>query len=212
VNERILGDPENTNSAIFKTGGGCFPIMNMTYKSAFQHCNTLAADALRLARDLPQVESVVIAALWKGYLKDGSNLTKNIAPGTPDYQDALRQLSDYLKTLVTMKKKVWLILTIPTGKLSPVERTLKNFPRVFRLREQGDGVERDSLDYDRIHADLARVAREAGTTVIDPTEFLCDEKICAALDKNGDPIYRDPTHLHPGFVRHQAIFIDPTLR
>jgi hypothetical protein len=142
VNERILGDPENTNSAIFKTGGGCFPIMNMTHERASRHCNTLAADALRLARDLPQVESVVMAALWNKYLKEGeNNTTRNIAPGTPDYQDALRQLSNYLKTLVTMKKKVWLILTIPTGeKLSPayvVERVLKNFPRVFHLREQG---------------------------------------------------------------------------
>jgi hypothetical protein len=48
--------------------------------------------------------------------------------------------------------------------------------------------------------------------VIDPAEFLCDEKRCEALDKNGDPIYSDPNHLRPSFVRHQAIFIDPTLR
>jgi hypothetical protein len=162
------------------------------------------------------VESVVMAACWYPYFKMGNGTTKNIAPGTPDYQDTLRQLSNYLKTLVAMKKKVWLILTIPTGeKLNPTymaERSLKNFPQVFRLREQESGIERASLDYDRIHADLTRVAHEASATVIDPTEFLCDEKRCEALDKNGDHMYSDSSHLRSSFVRHQATFIDQTLR
>ncbi|MDR3158723.1 MAG: acyltransferase [Zoogloeaceae bacterium] len=216
VEELILADPENTNSAIFKTGPGCFPIMEMTYDKGFQHCNTLAADALQLARDLPQVESVVIAALWHQYLKTGLYTTKNIAPGTPDYQNALQQLSNYLKALVAIKKKVWVILTIPTGeKLSPAymaERSPKNFPRVFRTRKQESGIERKSLDYDRIHADLARIAHEAGATVIDPAKFLCNEKRCEALDENGAPMYRDEEHLRPSFVRRRAVFIDPALR
>lgn len=215
IGELIKTAPEKTNSAIFRTGGGCFPVPGMTYDQPHAHCESLMRDALNLALNKPGVEKVVIGAQWNGYLSGGYGLTHAIQPGGASYYAALSSLASFIRELTAHGKKVFVVLNIPTGlELDPkyvVQRRIEDFPHIFRIR--AGGVDRASIDsrYGVVQSDLARFAREAGATVINPIDHLCGKR-CESLDATGSPMYKDGAHLRPTFVRRHADFMDQTVQ
>ena len=215
VAELIKTSPEKINIALFKTGGGCFPVTGMRYDQPHAHCENLMRDALYLATNRDGIENVVIGAQWNGYLSSGYGLAQKIEYGSDSYYTALSNLSSFIRELISQKKKVFVVLNIPTGKeLDPkyiVQRRLEYFPNMFKLRD--GGIDRASLvnSYGLIQADLTRVVSQAGAIVIKPIDYLCNER-CDSLDASGTPIYKDDAHLRPTFVRKHANFIDQAVR
>lgn len=215
IAELIKHFPEQTNNALFKTGGGCFPVLGVKYDQLHAHCENLARDALYLATNKAGIDNVVIGAQWNGYLSVGAHLTQKIEPGSDTYYAALSNLSSFIRELVDHKKKVFIVLNIPTGQeLDPkyvVQRRIENFPNILEVRDGGIDSASLATKYGLIQSDLARIASQAGATVIKPMDYLCGER-CDSLDATGAPMYRDGYHLRPTFVRKHATFIDQTVR
>lgn len=212
----IKNEPDNSNGIIFKTGGGCLPIPLQPHDRDHRHCCDLIPDAMKILRTKREIDTVVIGAQWNGYLAGSFGLQSQYYVGSATYIEALNVLSDYLKELRSLERRVFLVLNIPTSpKLDPkyiIRRDFKSFPKFFSIRD--NGVRRDELekDFGQIQSDLARIARDSGAIVIDPKEFLCTPECCFGLDENGDAIYKDSSHLNPTFTRDRASFIDVTIK
>lgn len=215
VAELLKTSPEKINTAIFKTGGGCFPVPGMKYDKPHSHCENLVRDALYIATNKDGIESVVIGAAWNSYFSSGYGLVQRIEYGSDSYHTALSNLSSFIRKLISQKKKVFIVLNIPTGKeFDPkyiVQRRLEHFPKIFKVRN--GGIDRTFLanKYGLIQSDLRRVAIQAGAVVIAPMDYLCSKERCDSLDSSGSPIYKDGAHLRPTFVRTNADFIDQTV-
>lgn len=217
VEALIASDPNNVNGIIFKTAGGCLAIPDVPLVADRKHCALLAHDALRIAREKPEVKRVVIGQFWLGHLRDGFGIPKGIygGIGSPEYFDALDRLGAYIKELRALNKEVYLVLSIPGAReLDPkylVKRDLKMFPKIFSIRTNGVKGYDIEKDYGRLHADLAEVAITAGAIVINPMDALCFPD-CLGVDAEGEPMYKDLGHLRPFYVRRWANFIDVTVR
>lgn len=218
VEKLIETDPEHTNGIIFKTAGGCLAIPDMPHLvPEWQRCALLGQEALRIARDHPEVDRVVIGQFWPGHLIDGFGMTKGAygGIGSLGYVDALARLGTFIRDLRGLNKQVYLVLTIPAAReLDPkymAKRDLKSFPRIWSVR--GGGVRRDQMEeaYGRLHSDLAEVARSSGAVVINPMDSLCTPD-CDGVDSEGQPRYKDGFHLRASYVRRKAEFIDVTVR
>lgn len=209
--------PDQTNSVVFASEGGCLPIPHLVFDQRHPRCNGLVEAALEWTKATPSVRHVVIAAQWNGQLSGENHATRHqLSPGSTDYQWALEQLRSYIAGFVAIGRQVHVVLNIPVSKeLDPkqlVRRDLLNFPKVLHLRS--GGIERAALiaRYGAIQDDIARVAREAGATVIDPIESLCSADRCPSVDPKGEPMYRDEEHLRPAFVRNYLLYLDETFR
>jgi len=65
--------------------------------------------------------------------------------------------------------------------------------------------------YGDIAIALRDVAKQTGAMIIDPMEFLCSAERCASVEQNGEPIYRDISHLRPSFTRYKIEYLDPLI-
>jgi len=215
VEALITRNPKETNGIIFKTGGGCLAIPDQSQDIEHMHCSTLMQGGLRIAEENPEIDTVVIGSLWNQYLGHGASMTKKYGIDSKEYVDALEKLSEYIKKLQALDKKVFLVLNIPMGKqLDPkymVQRDLNSFPNVLSIRTSK--ISRDEFEraYGRIQTDLAHVAINAGAAVINPIDSLCLPD-CLSVDAKNEPIYKDAGHLRPTYVREKADFIDVTVR
>lgn len=214
VEHLIKTSPDSTNGAIFKTGGGCLPVQDVGRAPGYEHCQNLIRDVAALVKAKPEIDTIVIGAQWYGYLRSGWSLSEPLKQGDASYRDVLDKLSGFIRDMVRGGKQVYLITNIPTGKpFDPkfmARRDLRDFPNIFKMRR--GGMDRADLgsEFDLIRSDLDKVATEAGAIVIDPVDYLCGER-CESLDEQGEPIYKDTTHLRPSFVRHSVNYIDVTV-
>jgi peptidoglycan/LPS O-acetylase OafA/YrhL len=209
MKELIRLDGVNTNSVIFKWRPSCPPIPHTKMSKIIdqKRCEGMTDDALELIKDMPAIKTVVIGGRWDTYIHYDNN--------NYDFKSDINQLSMYIKSMVQMGKKVYVVLITPSGnEVDPhklVRRDLKNFPDIFRVEDRG--VEKKVLDqrYGKVQRDVARVASESGAVVINAIDFLCEER-CEALDADGEPIYIDTNHLRASFVRDHATFMDQTVK
>ena len=215
VEALINASPNSVGTAIFKTGGGCLPVTGLKYDNGHAHCRDMMRDVVALAKGKPEIDRVVIGAQWNGYLTSGFGLAKVIHLGDDAYEQALASLSGFIKEMVGSGKKVYLVTNIPIGReVDPkyiAQRDVLAFPDVFKLRS--GGISKTDLDkkYGKIRGDLKRVGLESGAIVIDPMDHLCSDR-CESLDENGNPIYKDVSHLRPSFVREKVEFLDQTIQ
>jgi hypothetical protein len=164
----------------------------------------------------------VIGGQWFLYLSDGANyfLTDEgqklpMTKGEVGYQFALTALSKYLEILKLNNKKVFLILNNPIGeKLDPkymAKRSMKNFPRIFQMRDGGINLSTLEEKHGFINDDLSAIAHANKVLLINPIKYLCNNNICPSVDQDNEPIYKDGVHLRPYFVRNKAGFVDVTV-
>ena len=135
ADELMTSQPTTTNSVVFVTGGGCLPVPGSPHDDAHKHCIGMTEAALHFAQRDPNVRNIVIGASWNGYLTTGNHLAVKIEPNNFEYRSTLSRLTAYLKQLIGLKKRVFLVLNIPQGnELDPkfmVQRSFENFPKVF---------------------------------------------------------------------------------
>ena len=214
--DELANKSSNTiNSFIFATDSGCLPIPKSPYDEIHGHCHGLMEAAKELALNNPEIKKIVIAGQWNQYLNDGAALVGTFGYGSDNYKKSIQHLTEYIQDLTISGKQVYLILNIPTGtQLDPkymAQRSLINFPNVFKLRE--GGINRQDLEnnYGLIQYDLKQAAKKANAIVINPLDFVCSPKLCPSIDNKKNPIYKDAGHLHPDYVRNQVNFIDITV-
>jgi peptidoglycan/LPS O-acetylase OafA/YrhL len=214
IDKLIDEQPHLANSAIFKTGGGCFLVPGQQYDDLHSYCKDVMREAVELVEKYPGVDRVVIGSQWHGYMYGIYKKAKSVQRGDADYQDALKSLSAMIKGFVALGKKVYLVTNIPIGmELDPkyiANRSVMDFPNVFKLRT--GGIERAVLEskFGKYHNDLIRIGESSGATVLDPYDLLCTDK-CDSVDATGNPIYKDVSHLRPTFVRNKVRFLDQTI-
>jgi peptidoglycan/LPS O-acetylase OafA/YrhL len=222
----IADDPEHTGSAIFAARGGCVPIPYVRKKGRDDCIKMLDASIAYAKSD--RVKTIVIAAYWYAYLGkpstdpvserfyyDDGTFSGTLGADTEATTRALVSLERLLAELVATKKKVILVLNIPTGpEIDPkemVRRTL--FPIGFSINKNGLSTSAFTLFNDRfLRPQMKLLAARQGVRVIDPMDFLCERGVCPSLESDGEPIYKDDAHLRPTYVRRNVKFLDETIR
>ncbi|HYA19070.1 MAG TPA: SGNH hydrolase domain-containing protein, partial [Burkholderiales bacterium] len=58
---------------------------------------------------------------------------------------------------------------------------------------------------------LKEVTRRTGAIVINPVDYLCGKLICPSLAENGEPIYKDKSHIRTSYARDHVFFMDETI-
>jgi peptidoglycan/LPS O-acetylase OafA/YrhL len=217
VDALIQAHPEGARSAVF-SALGCSPIPNVAGINR-GHCQKQLSAALELVQDQINIKTVVMTAFWPNYLSDvakfyyiDNGVKRPIAVGNFAYEMALDNLSEYIQKFKRENVEVILILNIPSGqKLDPkmlVERSV--LPPNLSLKKEFSMSESEiNPTYAIIKKDLISIARKNNIQYIDPIDYLCFEGNCSAYYKSDIPIYRDPAHLSPVFMREIGLkYID----
>lgn len=213
--EHLISKMPAPPTILFATGGGCPPIPSVR-RSGYKHCVNLPELAIKRALE-SDVDTVVIAADWRAYflnakyhMADDSN--NKIRFGYPAADRAFDSLGAAIGTLTKNGKKVWLVLGIPTGTTLAPQNSLS--------RHLGGDVAWIPRTLDRagfekfwakIRVRLKEVAIANGASVIDPTDYLCNEVYCRGEAPDGSLLYKDLGHLRASYVRDHVTFIDVTL-
>lgn len=202
-------------AVVFATVGGCPPIPSIE-SPAEPHCAAFVKDAFAFAGQSPELRAVAVSAAWYGYF-GGSVAYRVVGRDGPvrlsepaGMDVAIDGLESELGALKQAGKAVYLLLNIPFGaEFEPMTRVRRNAfgvpfvaPPTSAKREAM--VSRSGI----IRARLSSMAEKLGVTVIDPFDGVCGPNICAAVDGQGRPMYKDAGHLRAAAVRSHATFID----
>ncbi len=212
--EKMIGAADANTTVYFATAGNCPPIRHARI-SAKPGCESFAEKAFTFARDGP-ASTVIIAAQWAGYLsssalvfsKPQEELVKSAA-----HDAAITEFANTITALLAAGKRVVVVLNIPVSDELDPRNMLK---RLWNgdIETHTEGISFDAWIAARAYltGNLAEVASKAGAIVIDPSDLLCTKLRCLALDKQGEPIYRDGRHLRARFVRERVTYLDDVIR
>lgn len=212
--EKVLSErAAPVRSVLVKTTGGCAPVPGIERKSG--NCSRFVEQGLELALR-PEVDTVVIAASWVGFVGrpdyykvgDPSRTPLNVlAPGS---EWVLEGFEAALRRLVAGGKRVAIVLSSPRGEAFDPKSLIERGGMVIRVQARNAAVPREEISALSAPIDerLRRIAAAAGASVIDPTEWLCTPKYCPTADEAGRPLYKDATHLRASFARERFGGID----
>lgn len=215
---KLMNEGKTSGSSIvFATYGGCPPIPNVFEKDHPKM--DIFVDSVRSFAKDPSIKTVVIGAQWVGYMLSENYTHKTTYQESPLRQNcstnsaALKDFEIMVREFVQAKKKVYIILNIPTGSIfEPRDMVNRTYSGQWTLKDIP--TEPCSwLETARpILKELAKIAYDTGAIVIDPVDSLCQEDKCLILTKSGTPVYRDGSHLSPKYVAEHANFIDITMQ
>lgn len=207
---RLVNQGRFPGNVLWITGGGCPPLPNIS-EIQHPHCPEVFQSFMHAVQS-SDVRKVVISAQWSGYFRHNSSYLfqgSSIEAGGEAFDNALSQWGELLRSISSAGKRVYVVLNIPTGtQLSPeglIERRWVGSPEILHQGIDRDTYERRNMALNR----LRDVAVQAGATVIDPLDYLCDKNFCPAMNHDGEPMYKDATHLRPSYVRDHVFFLDP---
>jgi hypothetical protein len=207
---------------IFATQGGCMPVEGAVRLPRLRYptCTTSVADAWRLAVS-KEVDTVVIAASWYGYFADWQVDVQmpvdgqlQTFPSRPAHEAAYVALQQSIARLREAGKRVYLILQPPSGNLFD-PRSMITGSRFDEMKPRTDMepflVARFYSDNAEPRQRLLQIAQATGAIPIDPVDTICKDGICPTVNAAGEPIYTDPVHMRPFYVRSKVHYLDPAL-
>lgn len=200
---------------VFATMGGCPPIPRIARRGRYA-CPRFVDEIRGYARR-PDVTTVVLGAHWFGYfdgrggfaLDDGG--LRPLKAGNAAYRLAMQSFRDLALELVAMKKRVFIVGSIPTGaRLDPKGMVTRSVFRPEYVSIDSSGMTRSEIlgGNELVAADLKSLAEASGAFLISPMESLCDGERCPSTTDEGEPIYKDHAHLRPTFVRARVRYLD----
>jgi peptidoglycan/LPS O-acetylase OafA/YrhL len=198
---------------IFKTTGGCAPVPGIERRG--QRCGEFVKEGLRLARQ-PEVETVVIAASWVGFLNRGDYYRAGdparvpLKLLTPQTDWVLRGFEAALAGLAASGKRVVIVLSSPRGSAFDPNSLVRRDGITVEVRGSLGAVPRSELAALTLPIDeeLRRIAAAIGAAVIDPTDWLCTPTLCPSVDERGRPLYKDASHLRASVARERFLAVD----
>jgi peptidoglycan/LPS O-acetylase OafA/YrhL len=207
---------------IFATQGGCMPVEGAVRLPRLRYptCTTSVAAAWRLAVS-KEVDTVVIAASWYGYFADWQVDVQmpvdgqlQTFPSRPAHEAAYVALQQSIARLREAGKRVYLILQPPSGNLFD-PRSMITGSRFDEMKPRTDMepflVARFYSDNAEPRQRLLQIAQATGAVPIDPVDTICKGGICPTVNAAGEPIYTDPVHMRPFYVRSKVHYLDPAL-
>ena len=218
----LTNHPLQAKRIVYATHGGCPPIP-FVRDNHLPWCNGLVERNIKLAED-PSIDTIVIAADWTGYFiamgpalirtyyyeHDGTHGTLRGQLGSRATDEALAGFERMISHFRTLGKRVFIVLSSPTGPLfSPVrmiERSPTDFS--FRIREPYVSAPEFISTIRPIVDRLKAIAARTGAQVIDPIPELCDRERCPLTTADGLPIFKDGSHLNRDFVRDHVRYLD----
>lgn len=215
--EKVLAErAAPVRTVMVKTTGGCAPVPGIERKRG--HCSRFVEQGLELALR-PEVDTVVIAASWVGFVGrrdyykvgDASRTPLNVlAPGS---EWVLEGFEAALRRLVAGGKRVAIVLSSPRGEAFDPKSQIERDGMVIRVQARHAAVPRAEISALSAPIDerLRRIAAAVGATLIDPIEWLCTPKHCPTADDAGRPLYKDATHLRASYARERFGAIDQFL-
>lgn len=217
IDKLISERPSETKSAIFATVHACPPLPNVKQKD-HPRCNGFVEKVYAFAED-PSVDTVVIGANWLHYfnsnlyLFEEKGFSGNLRIGSEASNRAFKALESMIVGLRQQGKRVYLVLNIPVGEennpKAMIQRSLLKGGFYVNVRN----INRDQFvaASEPVISKLKEVAHRSGAVILDPIDFLCDSLICPSLTKDGEPIYKDVSHIRPFFAREHVFFLDETI-
>jgi peptidoglycan/LPS O-acetylase OafA/YrhL len=207
--------PMNSRSAVFIVQPGTLPVRGF-YSTQRPLGKQLIPTVENELRSDGTIDRVVMAALWNEYFLNpvAGNLIEGAACSDPQaFSIFTKEFGDWIRHLRASGKRVVVVMTIPCG---PEVDPGSCFQRTFLGFHSRPSASFRKLDFSRrndaLSLKLKKVALENGAEIVDPLDFLCDERgICIAEDQEGVPIRYDPFHLRPGYVREQVKYLDFTV-
>jgi hypothetical protein len=209
----ISGNPAKSRGAIFITCGGIPPIPGYeVYKSRVGQ--KMMTEFNSIIHTDSRIDRVVISALWPAYFKIKNRLNtidgKSIAE-KDSLDKAIKNLGYMIANLISCKKKVVIVLGIPTGdQLEPRNSLYRDFCglsfnpiKPFTKAEFLGPTE-------AVFTKIRETALANGAQVIDPLDYLCTNGICIFENDDG-PIRYNSVHLRPGYVREHVKYLDETV-
>lgn len=216
VHQLILDAPEHTKSALFVTQGGCPPILGIE-DAKNSDCGKRNEYAINRAMS-SDIDTVVIAASWWVYFGESNKTVgryslqgEPIHHNTKGYSSALNSLQSMIANLKSNGKSVFLILNMPRGEAVDPKAMLSRTLSGTTLNSDPLDLEELLKPVANIHSDLRKLGADAGAIIIDPLHHMCEDGKCPVITADGEPIFKDGSHIRPGYARHHATFIDPTL-
>jgi hypothetical protein len=135
-------------------------------------------------------------------------------PSNRAHEAAYASLLRGIQELRAKGKRVFLILQPPTGDLFD-PRSMITGSRFGEMKPR-TGMEPFRVDEFRQNNSEPRtrlmdIARATGAIVVDPVDYICKNNICPVVNAAGKPIYTDPVHMRPYFVRSAVHYLDEAL-
>jgi SGNH domain (fused to AT3 domains) len=200
-------------TVIFKTTGGCAPVPGIERKSL--RCSRFVDEGLRLALR-PEVETVILAASWIGfvnrpdYFKAGDPHATPLKLLSPDTDWVLQGFEAALRKLVAHGKRVVLVLSSPRGDAFDPKSVIHRDGLKVQVRAAFARVPRSEVAAVSRPIDerLRRIAAAVGASVVDPSDWLCTASHCPAADESGRPMYKDRSHLRASAARERFAAVD----
>jgi peptidoglycan/LPS O-acetylase OafA/YrhL len=209
-------------TVIFATQGGCPPIPGVVRLPRLRYpaCTAAVADAFELAA-APAVDTVVIAASWYGYFAHWQTDVQmpvggalETFPSKAAHEAAFASLRQAVARLRERGKRVFIILQPPSGNLFD-PRSMISGSRFAGMRPRTGmpafSVARFRSENAEPRSRLLAIARATGAIPVDPVDYLCKGGTCPAVTAAGEPIYTDPVHMRPFFVRSSVHYLDQAL-
>ena len=192
-------------TVIFKTTGGCAPVPGIDRKSL--ECSRFVDEALKIAAR-PEVDTVVIAASWVGfvtrpdYFRHGDESRTPLKVLAPDSEWVLNGFEDSLRKLTAAGKRVVILLSSPRGVAFDPKSLIDREAIIVRVNALPAPVPRAELSALAAPIDerIKRIAARVGASVIDPADWLCSAQSCPTAE-GGRLLYKDDSHLRPDFAR-----------
>ena len=202
------------HTIILKTAGGCAPVPGIERKG--QRCSRFVDEVFALARQ-PEIETVVIAASWVGFLnrgdyyKVGDPSQAPLKLLSPEAEWVLEGFEAALAELAAAGKRVVIVLSSPRGSALDPKSVIHRDSMTVQVRGALAPLPRGELAALTTPIDerLKRIAGAVGASVIDPAEWLCTPSLCPSVDERGRPLYRDESHLRASVARERFRAVDP---
>ena len=199
-------------SVRLKTEPGCAPLGGIERKA--MHCSSFVDEALAQALE-PSVKTVVLAASWYGFsiredyygLQDATR--KPLSPYAEEKRWVFAHWAEALRGLKRQGKRVVLVLSSPRGPSVDPARLIDR-RTLFWIERPAVPVTRTQLHgvVAAVDARILEVARTVGAEVVDPFDWLCGPESCPVMTANGEPIFKDDSHLRASFVRDHVPMLD----
>jgi peptidoglycan/LPS O-acetylase OafA/YrhL len=221
----LTDDPAGTKSVIYSSRGGCAPIPHIK-ENQLPQCDGLIEQGIDLAKD-PDIDTIVVAADWAGYFLGTASdhlpyyfedASRNGVLGDTMQSDASKKAFLAFESMVSQftkaNKTVYIVLPSATGAIFQPRRMITRSLTDLSFRIHIPNISTPGLvaQLHPVVAKLRQVAANTGALTIDPIASLCSVSKCPVLTADGEPVYKDDSHLNPAYVMHSVHYLDSVVQ